>query len=152
MKKPNIHHLIESVEQDDYDKVKLILASSPKEKNKVLVNKKDENGRTPLHIACNEANLEIVQLFIGYGANVHERDNEGWTPLHTVCNQVDFFNCRHEKPIFFRKGKAAECVKMLIKHGANLNETDNEGWTPLPCLQQRKSGLCTIASREWGSG
>ena len=50
-------------------------------KKKFDVNKKNDNGHTPLHIAYQNNQLEIVSLLRKYGASVDVKDNYGKTPL-----------------------------------------------------------------------
>lgn len=56
--------------------VKLLLQKNPK-----LINERDENGYTPLHIAviCNLK--EMVNLLLEKGSEINAIDNMGWTPL-----------------------------------------------------------------------
>ena len=72
---------------------------------------KDSQGKTPLHWTNN---LEIVQLFIGAGAEIDAKDNEGKTPLHWALMQ-----------------EKKEIIPMLISCGANVNAKDNKGAIPL---------------------
>ena len=47
----------------------------------VDVNQKNDEGRTPLHLAAGIANKEIAELLIEKGANINSRDKRGLTPL-----------------------------------------------------------------------
>lgn len=40
-----------------------------------------EHGRTPLHVAADAANLEVVNLLIQHGANISAQDNDSYTPF-----------------------------------------------------------------------
>lgn len=44
------------------------------------VNERDEDGRTPLHLAT-EKNLEMVQFLVDHGAEINAKDNDGVTPF-----------------------------------------------------------------------
>ena len=51
------------------------------------VNQKNDEGRTPLHLAVEIANKKIVKLLIEKGANVNSIDNEGFTPLDMAIDR-----------------------------------------------------------------
>jgi ankyrin repeat protein len=46
-----------------------------------LLDGRDNNGRTPLHLACQQGHLDVVRILISYGASLELIDNEGRTPL-----------------------------------------------------------------------
>ncbi|MFH0898015.1 MAG: ankyrin repeat domain-containing protein [bacterium] len=51
------------------------------EKQKVNVNKPDKRtGYTPLHVACELGNEELVKYLVEHGANITAKDNKGNTP------------------------------------------------------------------------
>jgi len=76
----------------------------------------DYFGRTPLHRACENGHLEIVEYLWATGhANVGAADNQGQTPLHVAC--------------YF--GRLDVVRYLLTHHGANLEASDDNGWTPL---------------------
>lgn len=56
--------------------------------NGVAVDKSDNNGRTPLHIASQKQLLEIVNLLLDNGANPNSQDQMGMTPLHYSTSGV----------------------------------------------------------------
>ena len=46
----------------------------------------NEYGQTPLHVACQCQQFDIVRLLVEvYGASPNIRDNKGCTPLHEAC-------------------------------------------------------------------
>jgi ankyrin repeat protein len=46
------------------------------------INKKDESGMTPLHIAISRGNKDIAQLLLNADADGSIQDEEGFTSLH----------------------------------------------------------------------
>jgi ankyrin repeat protein len=48
------------------------------------VNFQDEEGNTPLHIACNECNIDLAKLFLSNGSNWNIKNNNGYRPLDMV--------------------------------------------------------------------
>jgi len=47
----------------------------------------DRDGDTPLHVACNKGNEEIVKLLLLRGANPNVHETDGDTPLHIACEK-----------------------------------------------------------------
>ena len=76
------------------------------------VNIKDHEGRTPLHLAIQYSQTDMILALINKGADVNAPDNKGRTPLH-----------------YNRSNRAISLA--LIENGALVNATDNEGMTPL---------------------
>lgn len=75
----------------------------------------DNDGRTPLHIACQQGNSDIVRLLVHKGANVEAKSHEGNTPLRVAC-------------LSMRK----EIARYLIERGAAQVDTrDADGRTIL---------------------
>jgi len=99
----------------DIEAVKQHLAASSD------VNKKDEEGATPLHYAVSEGHQEIVKLLIKKGADLNAKDMDGWIPLlyATAEGQV-------------------EVVDLLIAAGTDVNTKDGDGDTPLDWANARR--------------
>ncbi len=77
-------------------------------------NTKAKNGKTPLLIAVENNNEEIVSSLLNHGAYTNTKTDEGWTRLLEAVNQDNI-----------------EIVKMLLNRGANVNEGTNNGRTPI---------------------
>ena len=77
-------------------------------------NKRDADGRTPLHVAAALARAEIAELLIRGGADVDGRNGAGATVLHTVCAAGN-----------------EELARLLLSHGADKNARDVLCRTPL---------------------
>jgi len=54
-----------------------------------LIRACDRDGGTPLHVAAQETNEEMVAWLLGRQANVHKRDVNGLTPLDRAALAVD---------------------------------------------------------------
>ncbi len=100
--------------QNDADQVRQLLGKdhSP--------NQEDENGRTGLHIAAMNGNLQIAAILIKAGANLNARDKLGNTALHyaTDRNQVDM-------------------AQLLLDVGAEVDPQNRNGMTPLMLAASR---------------
>jgi Ankyrin repeats (3 copies) len=83
---------------------------------KILVNCKDHNGNTPLHVACyNQSNEAFKILFKHPNIDVNVRNNFGLTPLHI---------------------RYLSTVQQLLDHPhIFINKKDNYGETPLDKIQ-----------------
>jgi hypothetical protein len=73
------------------------------------VNSQDVYGNTPLHIACNLADVKLCKLLIDSGANTNAKDNEGKTPIFRTMD--------------------IPTLELMFQSGANFLHRDNEGDT-----------------------
>jgi len=71
----------------------------------------DEDGQTPLFIACSNENLSSVKELIKLGADVHNRGELNCSPLVAPTSN--------------------EIVMLLVENGADVNSTDEDGDTAL---------------------
>ncbi|XP_036065876.1 kinase D-interacting substrate of 220 kDa B isoform X2 [Oryzias melastigma] len=78
------------------------------------VDSRSDNGQTPLMVAAELGNLEIVQEFIKRGANVDLDDIDCWTALISAAKEGHI-----------------EVVRELLENHANLEHRDLGGWTAL---------------------
>ncbi|XP_036397225.1 ankyrin repeat domain-containing protein 50-like [Megalops cyprinoides] len=92
------------------------------EKGGVPLESRDMEGRTALHVACWQGNLEGMRLLLKHGADVNAQDREGRPPLHSVA---------------WRGHGVAACL-LLESKGVDVN---------LACTQQGATALC-IAAQE----
>jgi uncharacterized protein len=92
-----------------------------------------DSGQTPLMSAAENGNAQIIEIFIGRGADINARDNTGKTALH------------------FSAGKGnLEALEILLEHGANREIHGMYGHTPLMWAASRrgywkKDDLCEHA-------
>ncbi|MDX2020035.1 MAG: ankyrin repeat domain-containing protein [Deltaproteobacteria bacterium] len=71
---------------------------------------RDEDHRTPLHLAVDGADCDAVRLLLDAGADVNARDQSGCTPLHHAARQ------RH-----------LSLAYLLVTYGADVNARDFAG-------------------------
>ncbi|XP_036354507.1 serine/threonine-protein phosphatase 6 regulatory ankyrin repeat subunit A-like, partial [Octopus sinensis] len=116
-------HLAANSSPEWTDGVKAIMNRSA-----VEVNPRNEDGRTPLHLACWRGHLHTVDLLLGHnGIDANVVDNDGDTPLHEAVRM-----CR------------LQAVELLLSRGCNVNEKTKRGYTPLH--------LAANSSPEWTDG
>lgn len=48
----------------------------------------DQDKHTPLHMACRNANPDIVEMLLANGANVNDMDYGGEAPMHKILKEV----------------------------------------------------------------
>ena len=120
------------------------------------VNAKNEQNRTPLHIAAWLGHREIVSLLITKGAIIDARDNDNYTPLHKAAyehkeilkllidNGADIkaksrngYTPLHNASLRGHNDN----VELLIANGANLNAKTDDGATPLDCAECETADL-----------
>lgn len=118
-----------------------------------MLNTPNDEGETPLIIACMKGNLTVAKLLITAGANVNKSLLNGNTPLHfaawsgnkfigrdliTANAQVDVQNEHGETPLVLaaREGNN-EFVALLVEHQANVNLADNLQRTALYYASER---------------
>lgn len=108
----------------------------------------DGLGRTLLHLACQDNNLEPVRRLIEQGADINAADGGGITPLlmsirHNtleVAKELIRLGAALDYAVPDNKAtylhwalscKATDIAKLLIEAGAPIDEKDRDGWTPL---------------------
>ncbi|XP_051116500.1 ADP-ribosylation factor GTPase-activating protein AGD3 [Andrographis paniculata] len=74
----------------------------------------DLDGCSLLHLACEIADIGMIELLLQYGANINASDSRSRTPLHRC--------------IVRRRGALA---KLLLTRGADPRAVDGQGKTPL---------------------
>jgi ankyrin repeat protein len=74
----------------------------------------DEFGRSELHYAARDGDVERVRVELRAGAEVNLADGNGWTPLH-----------------FAAQAQSASVVQLLLQRDADVRAADAHGNTPL---------------------
>lgn len=104
-----VQKLLSGAEKGDLETVKEILKTNP-----LIVNKTDSDGYTALHRASYSGHLEMVELLLQRGGNIHSTTDDGWQPLHCAVRWNNL-----------------EISKRLIAKKANVNALTKGRQTPL---------------------
>jgi hypothetical protein len=102
--------LSQAIADEDIDAVRDLIAKGAD------VNAKEEgySSITPLFIAVESGNVEIVRLLLEFGAKASARDSEKQTPLMRLDDDA-----------------TPELVELLVNHGVKINRADKQGNTAL---------------------
>ena len=85
---------------------KLILQHS-----RIDPNMKNDDGNTPLHLACRSSNAALVKILVrDERCNLNEKNSNGDTALHVACGQ-------------YQSGKIHDCTHTVHAH-KNGRSTD----------------------------
>lgn len=71
-------NVIDRIKEGNLEKFKSLIQSDPTIINKIV----NEEGDTPLHIACLEEKIDLVELLIKRGADINASNKSGLSPLH----------------------------------------------------------------------
>ncbi|MCM8534400.1 MAG: ankyrin repeat domain-containing protein [Lentisphaeraceae bacterium] len=85
-----------------------------KKGNVGLLNIRDKNGNTLMHMAAECGHQNVVEFLLKKGALINRKNSEGNTPLHLSVSN--------------RKSNA---LAFMVKKGANVNARNNSGESPL---------------------
>ena len=77
----NTETLMQAIVEGDLEYVQEWATKIPN----VNLNRRDHTGRTPLHLACQVSNVEIVKCLVDAGARIVARLADGMTALHLAC-------------------------------------------------------------------
>jgi len=71
----------------------------------------DREGRTPLHIACEEGAVPVIDWLLAHGASPRKEDLQGRAPIESAISRVGWKTRR-------RREEFPEIALRLIRHGA----------------------------------
>lgn len=113
--------------------------------NPDIINQNNENGFTPLILACYRNNIEVAKFLIDHVKDVNYKSNEG-TALaglavkynrdlveHLLNKKADpnIVDATGSTPLFWAvKFGNKELVELLLKHRADKSVKDSQGMTP----------------------
>jgi len=124
---------------------------------------RDHDGRTPLHLACLDSDLQYAKLLLEFGSNVFDTDDEGRSALHYAAyggyldtiklilgaakgcetQLVQSLDKRGRSPLHYAAAKSynssPEIITFLTNKGAEVNLADDNGVTPLAVMFTSKS-------------
>ncbi len=126
----------------DLEKVKILLAG-----NDDLIEAKDRQGFTPLHIAITKDRREVVRYLIEKGADLNSKNSNGLRPLQTALDRgkntianlliergadINIRGFRNQTLLHqaSRSGNNS-LINSLLRKGADINVEDSSGHTPL---------------------
>ena len=109
----------------DYKKLSKLL-----QKSEIDLNESDEKGWTPLLLACENEEFDIVRFLVENGADVNKPDFHGQTPLHFAVDEAIDSSCRHE---LGRRvdDTPVDIIVYLLWKGADPLQKDLNGETPI---------------------
>ena len=139
----------EAVRKGDLAAIKALV-----EKNPGLIKSRDQDDRTPLHLACRGKNHDIVAYFLEKGADVNALDKNMVAPLHSLAVRnltetaelliscgadVNILDYEKHTPLHYAAmNNMTDVASLLIKKGAKLELKDDYGRTPLLlCARER---------------
>ena len=85
---------------------------------------RDNNGSTLLHAASFTGSVNVAQILLKDGANVHAQDKAGRTPLYLAVPGLD---------------DQDDIIRLLLEYGARVDTQDNVYTTPLHMAAQSGS-------------
>ncbi|XP_028398575.1 transient receptor potential cation channel subfamily A member 1-like [Dendronephthya gigantea] len=126
-----------------------------------LMELRDKNERTALHIAAANGNVEVMNILLSYKPDVVAIDDRGKCPLHIAAennnldcarilieadkdcvNYTDFMwrTPLHLASVYSRDKKL---IQLLLENGADVNARDDRRWTPLLYVAAAGCPCCT---------
>lgn len=122
-----------------------------KDKKDLQIVKTGPNQRSPLTLACQHGQAEVVEYLLKLGTDANRKDGKNETPLRVACDGYKPDNMGKIVALLFDAGAkvsknkagqdgaihyaamygSCEAVKLLVKHGASVDVAGSYGRTPL---------------------
>ena len=96
----------------EIEKVKRAIEQDP-----ALINKLDEAGQTPLHVAVVNNYVSLLTWLLDHGADINVKNRQGDTPLRSA--------------VIWDRTPHLSVIRTLLSRGADVNAGDTYGDTPL---------------------
>lgn len=144
------NELLQKAAEKDYNACEELLSSKQEE---VSV-QDEETHETALHIAAKNGCLDLMQLFLGHGADCNAKDNSGKSPLHLVATKdypdccqellkrpeldLNIRNKNEDTPLHHaaREGRNQVCLIILEHSDVQVDAQNKKGMTPLHIAAQ----------------
>jgi ankyrin repeat protein len=102
---------------------------------KALINARNKNGVTPLHIASRRHSHGVVALLLEFGADVDAEDKDKMTPLFYASKSI----------------QSGEVAHLLLDHGASVHTRNKYGQTPLHLASEYNLSSVVASSLKLGA-
>ena len=99
----------------------------------VDINGRDNDERTPLHVASYCGRVDVAKALLEHAVQVNAKDLSGYTPLHEVtfgkyyCRSFGLYRWRQKDHL----GKVLHLAEILLESGANIDAQNKDRETPL---------------------
>ncbi|CAL8143950.1 unnamed protein product [Orchesella dallaii] len=121
------------------------LTQRPETSLRTLVNQRNEQNQTTLHVSCSKLHADITQILLEAGADPNVQDVDGRTPTFLVITRLQDCSCEDCTK------KAIRCLSILAYHGGSLDIPNSVGVTPLYLCAEYRFTECAKALLENGA-
>lgn len=88
----------------------------------------------PIHLACDQMDIEVVKLMLANGADIECKDKEGYSPFHRTISRIEpFYDSDFDRMVGLQPRTLAlyRFVLKIFKLGVDVESVNNENATPL---------------------